>query len=195
MNGVISASVSAGSSQRVASVTWTANVTVPAGWARTGDARRMTRATERRMCSQRTIAPPSTCPWCVRLNDAVAAKRLHLRVAVAEQLAVDLCVVLAEERGAHHVGGGIGQTHGVGRHGIRAAPGMLEVDDEAALAEVLVLEHLGGVEHSPARHARAGEDLQRLVLGALRGPRLDLGVDVVHDGDAIAPVRVARIVA
>src|SRR5215470_16510420 len=60
MKGVISASVSAGSSQRVASVTWTANVTVPAGWAQTGDARRMTRAAEQRMCRhQRFIAPPA----------------------------------------------------------------------------------------------------------------------------------------
>src|SRR5262245_47241439 len=38
MNGVISASVSAGSSQRVASVTWAPTVTVPAGWASTGAA-------------------------------------------------------------------------------------------------------------------------------------------------------------
>src|SRR5215470_12135645 len=60
MKGVISASVSAGSSQRVASVTWTANVTVLVGWAKTGDARRMTRAAERRMCRhQRCIAPPA----------------------------------------------------------------------------------------------------------------------------------------
>src|SRR5215467_10458311 len=160
MNGVISASVSAGSSQRVASVTWTANVTVPAGWAKTGDARRMTRAAERRMCRhQRCIAPPAQIhrDYSPRLNDAVAPERLYLRVAVAEQLAVDLRVVLAEKRGAHHVRGGIGQPHGVGGHGIRAPPRMLEVDDEAALAKVLVLEHLGGVEHGSARHARAGE--------------------------------------
>src|SRR5882762_8626774 len=39
MNGVISASVSAGSSQRVASVTWAANVMVPAGCAAAGPAR------------------------------------------------------------------------------------------------------------------------------------------------------------
>src|SRR5215475_4373983 len=170
------------------------------------------RAAERRMCChQRMLAPPSEWPLVLlppltlalsppgargpKLYDAVAPERLHLRVAVSEQLAVDLRVVLPEKRSAHHVGGGIRQAHGVGGHWIGAAPGMLEVDDEAALAEVLVLEHLGGVEHGPARHSRAGEDLQGLVLGALRGPRLDLGVDVVHDGDAIAPVRVARIVA
>src|SRR5262249_14040337 len=175
MKGVISASVSAGSSQRVASVTWTANVTVPAGWAKTGDARRITRAAERRMCRQRVIAPPSTCSCCVKLDDAVAPERLHLCVAVAEQLAVDLRVVLAEKRGTHHVSGECGQPPGVGRHGMGAPPRMLEVDDEAALAKVLVLEHLGGVQHGPARHARAGEDLQRLVLGVLRGPRFDLG--------------------
>jgi len=40
MNGVISASVSAVSSQRVASVTWTPHVIVPAGWAAAGAASR-----------------------------------------------------------------------------------------------------------------------------------------------------------
>src|SRR2546430_12646955 len=40
MNGVISAAVSAGSSQRVASVTWTPHVIVPAGWAAAGAASR-----------------------------------------------------------------------------------------------------------------------------------------------------------
>src|SRR5262245_31036546 len=188
MNGVISASVSAGSSQRVASVTCTANVTVPTGWAKTGEARRMTRAAEQRMCRQRAIAPPSTCSCCVELDDAVAPERFHLRFAVAEQLAVDLRVVLAEKRGALDVRGGIRQAHGVGRHGVLAPPRMLEVDDEARLTEVLVLEHLGGVEHGAAGYAGAGQDLEHLLLGTLRGPRFDLGVELVDDLHAVTAV-------
>ena len=75
MNGVISASVSAGSSQRVASVTWTAKVTVPAGWAEAGVTRRRARATERRMCRQRVIAPPSTVREKLAVNQMTPSRR------------------------------------------------------------------------------------------------------------------------
>src|SRR5262249_26497145 len=139
--------------------------------------------------------PPSTCSCGVELDDAVAPERLDVRLTVAEQLAVDLRVVLAEERGAHDVRGGIRQAHGVGRHGVRAPPRMLKVDDEARLAEVLVLEHLGGVEHGAARHAGAGQDLEHLLLGPLRGPRFDLGVELVDDLHAVTAVRIAGILA
>jgi hypothetical protein len=49
MKGVISESVSAGSSQRVASVTWTAKVTVPAGCAAAGAAESVASITSGRM--------------------------------------------------------------------------------------------------------------------------------------------------
>jgi hypothetical protein len=57
MKGVISASVSAGSSQRVAIVTWTAQVMVPAGSAQAGAAENITsRASGRMLRQERVIA-------------------------------------------------------------------------------------------------------------------------------------------
>src|SRR5437773_8934128 len=78
MNGVVSASGSAGSSQRVASGTWAANVSVPAGCAAAGpvssrsDRQRIARAV---WVMGGSIAPPHTVDRAPLLD-----RRTHRRV-------------------------------------------------------------------------------------------------------------------
>src|SRR6266508_1632896 len=54
-------------------------------------------------------------------DDPVAPEHLELRAAVAQQLSVDLRVVLAEERRARELGGRVRQAHGIRGHRVGAA--------------------------------------------------------------------------
>src|SRR5262245_39430643 len=101
------------------------------------------------------------------LDHAIASELFNLGRVVAEQLAVHLGVVLAQQRRSHHVSGRLGQPHGVRRHRVLAPPGMLEIHDHAAFFEMGIAQHLGGVEHGSAGQSRAGQDLHHLVLGPL----------------------------
>src|SRR5262245_2398703 len=84
------------------------------------------------------------------LDHTVTQKLLDLGCVVAEELAVHLCIVLAEQWRPHHVGGGLGQPDRVGRHRVLAPPGMLEINDHAAFFEMGIAQHLGGIEHRAA---------------------------------------------
>src|SRR5439155_886588 len=94
-----------------------------------------TRASRRCWSSQKTpVASTSACsaPRPSRdapLNHAFLAKLLQLFVAVAEQPAVDLGVVLAEQRRADHLGGRRRHPHRVRGHRVFAAPRMLQLGD------------------------------------------------------------------
>src|SRR5512145_396178 len=123
-----------------------------------------------------------------RSDHAVAAKRVELGLAQAQQLAVHLRVVLAEQRGPHHLRRRLRQLHRVARHRVRSAPGMLELGDEARRLEVRVGEDLLRVEHRAAGHARTREDRGDLLLAAPGRPRLDGGIDLVDELHAVAPV-------
>src|SRR2546425_1139846 len=103
-------------------------------------------------------------------DDPLAAEGVELGGTVAEQPAVHLGVVLAEQRRPHHLGGRVRQAHRVRGHRVRAAPGMLKIDDEAARFQMGVRQHLSRVEHGTARDAGAGQDLHHLVLRALTPP-------------------------
>src|SRR5882724_2511413 len=129
MNGVISASVSAGSSHRVARVTWTAKVMVPTGCATAGPTGSIARAARRRMCRHERIMGASfrRLLQASPSDDAVPPESLDLCVPISEQLAVDLRVVLAQQGRTHHISRRVGQTHRIGGHGVLAPPGMLEV--------------------------------------------------------------------
>src|SRR5205807_5496026 len=83
---------------------------------------------------------------------------------------------------------------GVRGHRVLAAPWVLQLGDHAARLHVRVGQHLVGVEHGATRDARAGQDLERLVLRVLLGPRLDHRVDLVDELYAVAAVGVARLV-
>src|SRR5688572_754617 len=73
-----------------------------------------------------------------RSDHTVALERVELGLAEAEQLAVDFGVVLAQQRGTHHLRRRVRQLHGVAGHRVRAAAGMLELGDEAGGLQVRV---------------------------------------------------------
>src|SRR2546428_2000281 len=110
MNGVMNASVSLGSSQRVARVTWTPQVSVPrgvpdrpagvsavAGPERTGSRSRMVSTTITVRSTNPLMTPPASARGLALHDDARGEQRIDLRLTVA-RLAKDLHRVLAELR-------------------------------------------------------------------------------------------------
>src|SRR4029453_10103145 len=103
-----------------------------------------------RMIRRPAAAGSTTTAWLSligsSLDDAVLLELGDLVRLDAEQALVDFGVVLAQQRRAADLGRRFGQAHRVAGHRVRAAPRVLEIDDEAALAQVRVGQDLGGVE-------------------------------------------------
>src|SRR3989441_9572412 len=103
MNGVMNASVSLGSSPRVARVTWTPQVSVPtgvsdvAGPERAGSSTRTVSTTITVRSTNPLMTPPASARGLALHDDARGEQRIDLRLPVAS-LAKDLHRVLAELR-------------------------------------------------------------------------------------------------
>ena len=93
--------------------------------------------------------------------------------AESEQLAVNVGVVLAQQRRGFHFDRRILESHRTSRHREVAAHRMLDRDDHAALLEMRIVQQLDAVEHRAARDAGLAEDPHHLVLGVASGPFVD----------------------
>src|SRR5262249_19198109 len=98
MNGLMKASVSLGSSQRAASVTWSPHVSVPSGAAAAGPvgAERSSRANSERIPARATKG--LVAPRAVTSDDAHGAELVHLRFRYSQEARQDLVGVFPEQR-------------------------------------------------------------------------------------------------
>src|SRR6266542_2642278 len=136
--------------------------------------------------------PPASGPG--RSDDAVAPESVELRLAAAEERAVHLRVVLAEEGRPYHLGGRRREADRAARYRHPSAHGMVDVDDHAAPAKVLVRQDLGGVEDGAARDTGPRERLHHVMLRAFLRPPLDERVELVDPGPPAVAVGEARVV-
>src|SRR5208337_3391221 len=92
------------------------------------------------------------------LDDAFALEIFELAGAEPKQLAINICVVLAQQGRGCHFDRRILEADGTSRHREVAAHGMFDGDDHAALLEMRIIEQLDAVEHGATRDAGLAED-------------------------------------
>src|SRR5260370_36834924 len=107
------------------------------------------------------------------LNDSLALEVFELARAEAEQLAIDVGVMLSEERRGFYFDGRVFEAHRTAGHREVAAHGMLDRDDHAALFQMRIVQQLDAIEHGAAWNAGLAEDAHHFELRVTPGPFID----------------------
>src|SRR5690606_16076176 len=97
---------------------------------------------------------------------------------------IDVGIVGTEDRRGFHRYVAVGELYRPTRDDDLAACGMVDLDENLALAHARLVHELFSIEHGTARHTLLAEDLHGLVLGVVLRPGLYVAVDLIHDLDA-----------